>query len=745
MYTINNTMERALHKQAEELLEQKTLSLAIRISEFLSPTKRMVELLVRSADIGELDISKSLTLERRLFSILQASPQITGIHFGRPDGSLVFVFRPTGSADLTTLTKDDTGQDIVRMQRDEGFKPLSRRVDPDDADDQSSPEWYKAASDNADGVWTDAHRLRETGQYGLTFAKPVLQDGVVIGVFAVDTEISLLAKSYIRDSLGNSQVSMIMNRAGDMIAYSDGIRFFEDIPSGRVAEIGDAIAADAFTQDLATNSPVLSTAVQVGGANDGALHLTIIQPLNYATLPWLVALHASEESLTGGLQANRSRIPLIILATFAVTSLLAIPIAGRIIRPIVRFSSQSETASSEGVAQGRSIEAPYSELSLTGKALSREILQRKAFQTAYQRTFEVSSRGMARIDPSSYQFLHVNKRLCELLGRPEDQLLDKNLWQLVDNRFHRALESFRNAIMNDREFTVDASFRAIDDKKIWLRMSALLIRNHLGAPDHALVILDDIASERSAEERLDQLKRDLYHLGRVNMMGQFAEGLAHELNQPLGAIVHDLDSAKHSLKRAEINKAELSGILNDIDRHAHRAGAIIRALRNLIRKDEDKRETFDLTDLLEQTRNLMDAEARHNGVLLSFQSESEYLVHGNRSQLAQVLVNLIRNAFEAIAPTDSSDGQVRVSAIANGDRIQVCVEDNGPGLPPRKKPFTKFETTRPEGLGLGLSICKSLVEANGGTIRYEQVQPTGARFVIDLNGRLNHEPGARDG
>jgi hypothetical protein len=217
------------------------------------------------------------------------------------------------------------------------------------------------------------------------------------------------------------------------------------------------------------------------------------------------------------------------------------------------------------------------------------------------------------------------------------------------------------------------------------------------------------------------------------MMGELAEGLAHELNQPLSAIIHDLDAVKQVLGTSVRDRGDLETIFTDIENHALRAGDIIKGLRNLIRKDRGQKESFDLRELVEQTYKLMSAEARQGDVMLALEPGVSCKVRANRSQLAQVLVNLVRNAIEALAQKDGTSRCVRLGYVKAGGKIRLVVEDNGPGLPMGSKPFRKFETTRVSGLGLGLSICKSLVEENDGTISHESVAPSGARFVIVLN------------
>ena len=138
--------------------------------------------------------------------------------------------------------------------------------------------------------------------------------------------------------------------------------------------------------------------------------------------------------------------------------------------------------------------------------------------------------------------------------------------------------------------------------------------------------------------------------------------------------------------------------------------------------------------MLEQTLAILGPEASAYNVVIEARLSEDYVVQGNHMQIAQALVNLIRNAISALASTDSKNRSIFVEATGHDGRVVISVEDNGPGFPDFIKPFAAFETTSADGLGLGLSICKSLVEANKGTITHAQGAMAGARFEIALPG-----------
>jgi C4-dicarboxylate-specific signal transduction histidine kinase len=734
--TVRNTMGRAIERQADELLQHQLLAASIRVTNLLSQASESLVVLQNAADAGQLDMESTGALERQLFYFLQASPHIAAIRMATTDGRLIILQRGQEPSELTTVILVGPKDLAISVERDRTFTPLSRNAVKNTWGDSRDSDWYQGASKAFGNFWTEAHQSELSGRFGLSVARSFAVEGILKGVISIDIEVRSLKPAF-RDSIVNDDGALlILNRQGRVIAYGSSRDFKEDLTLEALSQSGDSVPQRAFQDSLDIQKPKVDVLNEETHERSSISHLSILQPFSYSTLPWLIGLYTPEDSLTGELWSNQGVIPYIALAIFTLTSLLAFPIVAKIIKPIAQFSSLTETASIDGRILASRIRAPYSELSTTEQTLNREITQRRTFQAAYLRTFESSSRSMARVDLVSYQFLQVNSRLCQLLSLKEEELLAHGLNDIIVGRQLGMLENFGKAILDDREFSIDVGCLGGDGAQLWLRLTALLIRDHLGVPDHALVLMDDIAVERNAENRLNALRNDLYHVGRVNVMGQLAEGLAHELNQPLSAIVHDIDSANFALRAPDVDLAELRVILRDIDSHAHRAGGIIRALRNLIRKEGDVEEVFDFGELLDQTRMLMDGEARQNDVVLDF-GATLTLVRGSRIQLAQVLVNLVRNAIEALAAANVPKRVIKVRGSSEGPIATIVVEDNGLGFAAGRKPFTKFETTRPQGLGLGLSICQSLVEANGGTIRYERVDPQGARFVITLVEQMN--------
>ena len=245
-------------------------------------------------------------------------------------------------------------------------------------------------------------------------------------------------------------------------------------------------------------------------------------------------------------------------------------------------------------------------------------------------------------------------------------------------------------------------------------------------------LIDEIAQRRESEAKVQELSRDLAHFSRVNVMGQMASGLAHELSQPLTAISQNVDAALSTAKQDTPVNEDLIAILSELDEQAHQGGDVVRALRGFVRKDEGETAEFDFNELLEQAKRLMRHEAEDHQVKLVYEKAVDPIVVGNRVQIAQVLINLIRNALEAISAAKAADREVTVQTMSKDGKLEVSVTDTGPGVPKDVKLFKQFQTSKEDGMGLGLSISRKIVETNGGRLWHDKTRTPGATFCFTI-------------
>jgi C4-dicarboxylate-specific signal transduction histidine kinase len=233
-----------------------------------------------------------------------------------------------------------------------------------------------------------------------------------------------------------------------------------------------------------------------------------------------------------------------------------------------------------------------------------------------------------------------------------------------------------------------------------------------------------------------ELRRELAHVSRVSVLGQLASSLAHELSQPLGAILRNSEAAELLLGEPQPDLEELKAIVADIHRDDRRAGEVIHGLRALLKRRQMEAQPVTLESLVGDVASLVRADALTRHVALEWFVERDVPpVTGDRVHLSQVLINLIINAMDAVMDRPATERQVAVGARQGPDgSIILSVQDNGRGIPPEHLPriFEPFFTTKDSGMGMGLSVCRTIVNAHGGTLSVEDVAGGGARFEMRL-------------
>jgi signal transduction histidine kinase/ABC-type uncharacterized transport system substrate-binding protein len=247
---------------------------------------------------------------------------------------------------------------------------------------------------------------------------------------------------------------------------------------------------------------------------------------------------------------------------------------------------------------------------------------------------------------------------------------------------------------------------------------------------------------RRAEAEISKQRTELAHVSRVSTMGQLATALAHELNQPLGAILRNAEAAEFFLQKDQPDLPEIRAILADIRKDDQRAGNVINRMRSLLKRRDLASKPLDIAELIEETVALARPDASARQVRLTMLVSARLpIALGDRVHLQQVLLNLILNGMDAMAAGDSSERQLVIRAATGNDgTIEIAVSDSGPGIPPEKIKllFEPFFTTKPDGMGMGLAISRTIIEAHGGKIWAENNARRGATFRFTLPVKRSH-------
>ncbi|MCZ8370792.1 MAG: PAS domain S-box protein [Porphyrobacter sp.] len=331
--------------------------------------------------------------------------------------------------------------------------------------------------------------------------------------------------------------------------------------------------------------------------------------------------------------------------------------------------------------------------------------------------------------------LMFSKAAEKMFGYPTSEVLGRNLSILMpesDRKAHEAhLARYRQT---GRSHSMGRKRRLIGQRKDGTEFPhALHLAEAFGGGQRMIAgFMHDLSAEEAAAAQLEQLQRELAHIARLHEMGTLATTIAHELNQPLMTVTNIVQTAAEILSNGDIlNPKALAEALAEAGRESIRAGDILRRLRVFLSRGDLEKTLEDPRQLAEDAVYFEAAAARFRKIVCKVECEPSLpKILVDRVQIQQVIVNLVKNAIQSVG----NDGKVAITIASERSDLLFTVSDTGPGVPPERvsRLFEPFSTTKVDGMGLGLPICKSIIEAHGGTIWYEPSSETGATFVFTL-------------
>jgi PAS domain S-box-containing protein len=333
--------------------------------------------------------------------------------------------------------------------------------------------------------------------------------------------------------------------------------------------------------------------------------------------------------------------------------------------------------------------------------------------------------------------VYANQRFCEITGYSREEFMEKNCRFLqgpdtdpmVVRRIGKCLGRgipFEGEILNYRK----------DGTPFLNQLRISLVRDRVGDVARFVGIVRDITKERQVSHEMLALKQTLSHISRVATMGELTATIAHEINQPLTAIYNNADAALRLMNTDTPDLDELREVLNDIIEDDQRATEIIRNMHALLKKEQITTEPLDINEVVQEIVHLLHSEAVFKNVaVVPDLAEDLPPVLANRVQLQQVLLNLISNGFDAMEEMPESERRLELrTARYGGSDVLLSVQDAGHGLEGQEgeQLFAPFYSTKSKGLGMGLAITRSIVEAIGGKVWAENNDGRGATFHIRL-------------
>jgi C4-dicarboxylate-specific signal transduction histidine kinase len=243
----------------------------------------------------------------------------------------------------------------------------------------------------------------------------------------------------------------------------------------------------------------------------------------------------------------------------------------------------------------------------------------------------------------------------------------------------------------------------------------------------------DITERKAMLDRTGRQRVQLERLSKAETLSELSASLAHELNQPLAMILTNAEAAQALLAREPLNLSELADILADIVSADRRAAEVIRRLRSLVERGEPEREDMRLNDAIKRVLRLVGSDIEDQGVTLDLTLAANLpIVRADSILTEQALLNLINNACDAVAANRPHERRVSIVTLALGDKVLVEIADNGCGAPDPNRIFEAFYSTKPKGLGIGLTIVRSIVKSHGGRVWAESAPGRGTTVYMSL-------------
>ena len=332
----------------------------------------------------------------------------------------------------------------------------------------------------------------------------------------------------------------------------------------------------------------------------------------------------------------------------------------------------------------------------------------------------------------------VNRRWLEYTGISLEQMQGVETRPFHPEDIDRHLDKWRSALATGETFENEARVRrAADGEYRWFLIRSLPLRDESGNIVKWYGTMTDIEDRRRADEALRKANADLAHITRVMTMGEFAASIAHEVSQPLSAMVTNAEACLHWLAGSAPNLEKACEAVGRVVRDGKRAGEVVAQVRALCRKSGIKRERLDMNEAIEEILALAQSEVRTKRVALRTDlATSLPPVLGDRVQLQQVMLNLIMNGIEAMSSVQDRPRELVIrTQEGQDDQVIVTVQDSGTGLDPKvtEQIFDAFYTSKSQGMGMGLSISRSIVNDHGGRLWATANEGPGATFRFTLS------------
>ena len=351
----------------------------------------------------------------------------------------------------------------------------------------------------------------------------------------------------------------------------------------------------------------------------------------------------------------------------------------------------------------------------------RSELSLQESENRFRSAFNTAAIGMAIVSTEG-RWLKVNRALCQSIGYTEEEMLQIDFQRLTHPDDLADDLNYFNQMLSGKIDTYQMEKRYFHKQGyvVWIMLCVSGVRNANREMLYFVSQIQDISQRKQAEEYLRQHQLELAHVARVNSMGELTSALAHELNQPLAAIVNYTRGCIRRMETSQYKVDELLYAMRQAALQAERAGEIIHRIKNFVRKGTLYYKKMNITELIKGAIKWLDHEIRDIGATVRYElDDSLPMVECDQIQMEQVIINLVKNSLEAMQDAKTLKPTITIRAHFGKEQgVVITVIDNGPGFPEEvaNRLLDPYVTTKAKGMGMGLSICRTIIEAHGGRL-----------------------------